>query len=80
MKMVDFTLSQVGPAPKVRIVDTSFNSTPAKPTGWFFGVESSSFLEPIMRLHRLTGKAEYLEFARYIVEVEGCSSKGSIHR
>ena len=78
MKMADFTLSQVGPAPKVRIVDTSFNSTPAKPTGWFFGVESSSFLEPMMRLHRLTGKAEYLEFARYIVEVEGCSSKGNI--
>lgn len=78
VEMADHTLSQVGPPPKVRIVHTSFNSSPTNPDGWFYGVESSSILEPIMRLHHLTGKEEYLEFARYIVEDEGCTSTGNL--
>lgn len=65
----DATLSQVGPPPKARIVDL----------GWSGGlvggnnIESSTILEPIMRLHRRTGYPRYLEFARYIVETEGGS-------
>lgn len=78
IKMADHTLSQVGPSPKVRIVDTSFNSSPTNPTGWFYGIESSSILEPFMRLYHLTGKKEYFEFARYIVEDEGCTSTGNL--
>lgn len=78
MKMADHTLTQVGPSPKVRIIHTSFNSTPDNLDGWFFGVESSSILEPMMRLYHLTGKAEYLEFSRYIVEDEGCTSTGHL--
>ncbi len=78
MDLADHTISLVGPYPKVRIVHTSFNSSPTNPDGWFFGVESSSILEPIMRLYRLTGKEEYLEFARYIVEDEGATSTGNI--
>ena len=78
MGLADHTLSMVGPAPKVRIVHTSFNSSPGNPDGWFYGIESSTILEPIMRLYRLTGKKEYLEFARYIVEDEGCTSTGNI--
>ena len=69
VRMADHTLSQVGPAPKRRIVDT----------GWAFeGIESSSILEPILLLHRLTGHARYLDFARYIVEEEGACRRGSI--
>ncbi len=78
VKMADQLLTQVGPAPKVRIVNTSFQSTPGNPGGLLRGIESSSILEPFMRLYRLTGKAEYLEFARYIVETEQCSALGPI--
>src|SRR5262249_23627851 len=67
----DATLAQVGPSPKKRIVDL----------GWSEGlvggnnIESSTILEPVMRLYRRTGQQRYLAFARYIVETEG-GSKG----
>lgn len=63
----DATLAQVGPPPKKRIVDL----------GWSEGlvggnnIESSTLLEPMMRLYRRTGYDRYLAFARYIVETEG---------
>ena len=76
--LADDTLRLVGPAPKIRIVNTSFQSTPKKPGGILLGLESSSILEPMMRLYRVTGKASYLEFAKYIVETEGCCAIGSI--
>ncbi len=56
------TIRQVGPPPKTRIVDLGWS--PNK-------LESSTLLEPIMRLYKRTGESRYLEFARYIVEVEG---------
>jgi DUF1680 family protein len=60
--LADCTLSQVGPAPKARIVDL----------GWSVNrIESSSILEPIMRLYKLTGQRRYLDFGKYIVEDEG---------
>jgi len=69
MKMADYTLGQVGPAPKVRIIDT----------GWAFeGIESSSILEPMVRLYDLTGEQRYLDFAKYIVESEGGCKRESI--
>lgn len=69
VRLADYTLSQIGPAPKTPITDT----------GWaFFGIESSSILEPIMRLYGLTGYERYLDFARYIVEDEGGCKRGSI--
>ena len=69
VREADYTLSQVGPSPKTRIVDT----------GWAFeGIESSSILEPMMKLYGLTGEGRYLEFARYIVEQEGGCKRGSI--
>lgn len=69
IRMTDYTLAQVGPPPKTRIVDT----------GWAFeGIESSSILEPMVRLHQVTGFERYLDFARYIVEVEGGCKRGSI--
>lgn len=69
VRLADHLLTQVGPAPKTRIVDT----------GWAFaGIESSSILEPILRLYNLTGHQRYLDFARYIVEDEGACKRGSI--
>jgi DUF1680 family protein len=58
----DATIRQVGPAPKIRITDLGWSSN---------HLESSAILEPIMRLYNRTGYARYLEFARYIVEMEG---------
>ena len=58
----DCTLAQIGPPPKTRIVNQGWSPN---------HIESSTLLEPIMRLYELTGYPRYLEFARYIVEVEG---------
>ncbi|MCD9021485.1 beta-L-arabinofuranosidase domain-containing protein [Cohnella silvisoli] len=69
IKLADYTISQVGPEPKVRIVDT----------GWAFdGIESSSILEPVMRVYMLTGYQRYLDFAAYIVEEEGACKRENI--
>ncbi|MBR1926449.1 MAG: glycoside hydrolase family 127 protein [Bacteroidales bacterium] len=51
-------MDQVGPAPKKSITSLGWSST---------NIESSSILEPIMRLYFITGKREYLDFATYIV-------------
>ncbi len=67
--LADYTCAQVGRAPK----------TPITETGWAFcGIESSSILEPIVKLYGLTGKANYLELARHIVEETGCCSRENI--
>lgn len=62
--LADYTIVQVGPAPK----------TPITETGWAFcGIESSSILEPIVKLYHLTQEPRYLEFATYIVESGACA-------
>lgn len=58
----DCIISQIGLPPKVRIIDQGWSPN---------HIESSTVLEPIMRLYKLTGYERYLEFARYIVETEG---------
>jgi DUF1680 family protein len=58
----DATIRQVGPTPKTRIVDLGWSPN---------HIESSTILEPMMRLYKRTGSPRYLEFARYIVETEG---------
>ncbi len=58
----DCTLAQIGPPPKIRIVDQGWSPN---------RIESSSILEPILRLYKLTGHQRYLDFSHYIVEVEG---------
>ncbi len=63
----DGIVSQIGPAPKTRIVDQGWSPN---------HIESSTVLEPIIRLYKLTGYPRYLDFARYIVEIEG-GAKGS---
>lgn len=69
VRLADYTIGQIGPPPKVRIVDT----------GWAFaGIESSSILEPMVRLYRLTGHSRHLDFARYIVEEEGACGRADL--
>ena len=51
-------MDQVGPAPKKSITSLGWSST---------NIESSSILEPFMRLYFITGKKEYLDFASYII-------------
>ncbi|MDR3093467.1 MAG: glycoside hydrolase family 127 protein, partial [Bacteroidales bacterium] len=55
-KLADHLMTQVGPG-KTDIVATSL----------FFGMASSTILEPMVLLYRYTGDSRYLDFARYIV-------------
>ena len=55
-------MDQIGPAPKMDVRDTGWSAN---------HVESSTLLEPFMRLHRLTGKKQYLDFATYLVSCGG---------
>ena len=48
---------------KLSILDTSH---------WYGGLNSSSILEPVVEMYRLTGKPEYLTFAEYILNQGGC--------
>ena len=59
-------MDQVGPAPKKPVTELGWSST---------NIESSSILEPFMRLYLITGKKEYLDFASYIIGSGG--NKGS---
>ena len=56
-------MDQVGLAPKKSITELGWSST---------NIESSSILEPFMRLYFITGKKEYLDYATYIIESGGC--------
>ena len=62
----DVLLDQIGPAPKRDVRDLGWSPN---------HVESSTVLEPIMRLHGLTGERKYLDFAKYLVDCGG--AKGS---
>lgn len=59
---LDCTISQIGPPPKVSILDQGWSPN---------HIESSTILEPVMRLYKLTGYQRYLDFAKYIVEEGG---------
>ncbi|MDR3140728.1 MAG: glycoside hydrolase family 127 protein [Tannerellaceae bacterium] len=67
-RQVDCLISQIGKPPKTRIIDV----------GWSHGgfgknhIESSTLLEPVVRLYKMTGEKRYLDFAEYIVSEGGC--------
>ena len=64
-----YTASQVGDPPKTRVTDT----------GWaFYGIESSSILEPVVKLYALTGREELLGLARHIVASGFCRRENVI--
>ena len=51
-------MDQVGPEPKKSITELGWSAN---------NIESSSILEPFMRLYFITGKKEYLDYATYII-------------
>ncbi len=68
VKLVRYTNAQVGEAPK----------TPITKTGWAFcGIESSSILEPVLRVYHITKDPAALELGSYIVE-SGCCDRENI--
>ncbi|TAN13658.1 MAG: hypothetical protein EPN37_13285 [Chitinophagaceae bacterium] len=58
----DCTLRQIGPPPKINILDQGWSPN---------HIESSTILDPIMRLYKITGYKRYLDFAKYIVNQGG---------
>ncbi|MCE5227868.1 MAG: glycoside hydrolase family 127 protein, partial [Porphyromonadaceae bacterium] len=58
----DAIIDQIGPSPKVSILDQGWSPN---------HIESSTLLEPIMRLYKLTGYQRYLDFAKYIIAEGG---------
>ena len=65
-RQADAIISQVGASPKVDVRDQGWSPN---------HVESSTLLEPFMRLFGLTGEKRYLDFAKYLVDCGG--AKGS---
>lgn len=56
-RMADLLCKTFGDGPGQRDITTS---------GWHAGMASTSVLEPMVLLHRLTGEARYLDFCNYI--------------
>ncbi|MDR1119825.1 MAG: glycoside hydrolase family 127 protein, partial [Dysgonamonadaceae bacterium] len=67
-RQADCLIAQLGKPPKTSILDI----------GWSHGghganhIESSTLLEPVVRLYKMTGEKRYLDFAEYIVSEGGC--------
>ncbi|MCR5056533.1 MAG: glycoside hydrolase family 127 protein [Clostridia bacterium] len=63
--LAEFTANQIGDGEgKTNITET----------GWAFcGIESSSILEPVMKLYLVSGNARLFQFAEYIVKSGACS-------
>lgn len=63
-RQTDYIMSKVGRPEdgKILITRATFN---------WRGLNSSSLLEPVVRLYKLTGEKRYLDFAEYIVECGG---------
>lgn len=64
-RLLDYTMTQLGPGKK------HFYQA-----GLYMGMPPSSILEPVMFLYNETGKAEYLDFAKFIV-ADGESEGGA---
>ena len=64
-RQVDYLISKIG-----RLNEGKLPITRA--TKHWYGLNSSSLLEPIVRLYNITGEKKYLEFAQYIAN-EGAS-------
>lgn len=63
-RQVDYIMSKIGSPEDGKLLIT-------RATRHWRGLNSSSILEPIVRLYRLTKKKEYFDFASYIVECGG---------
>ena len=68
-KQADNIISIVGPAPKVAITDVGWSATNIGYEECH--IESSSLLEPFVKLYQWTGEKRYLDFATYIIDTGG---------
>lgn len=64
-RQVDYLISKLG-----RQVDGKLPIT--RTAKHWYGLNSSSILEPVIRLYNITGEKRFLEFAKYIVGEGGC--------
>ena len=62
-KHLDYIIAHIG-RDKIEITATS---------KWWGTVNSCTILEPTVELYKMTGRKEYLEFAKYIISTGGCS-------
>lgn len=69
MKQADNIIAIIGPDPKIEITDVGWSATNIGHEPCH--IESSTLLEPFMRLYKLTGEKRYLDFATYIFEAGG---------
>lgn len=65
-RQVDYIISKIGPRSEGKIPITDA-------TRHWRGLNSSSLLEPIVRLYAITNEQKYFDFATYIVECGGTS-------
>ena len=70
MRQVDCLITRLGPRSEGKIPITTATNN-------WCGLNSSSILEPVVRLYDITGEKRYLDFADYIVS-EGGTSVGDI--
>ena len=69
IKQADNIISIIGPHPKTEITDVGWS---AENIGFEpCHIESSTLLEPFMRLYKMTGEQRFLDFATYIIESGG---------
>lgn len=68
-KQADNIISIIGHAPKTEIIDVGWSATNVGYEECH--IESSTLLEPFMRLYKMTGEQRYLDFAAYIIEMGG---------
>lgn len=59
-KQLDYIMVHVGPGEGKKLI--------TKTTSHWRGLNSSSILEPVVRLYSITGKQEYLDYAKYIID------------
>ena len=65
-RQVDYLMDKLGPKEEKKIPITCAS-------GCWRGMNSSSILEPVVRLYSITGEQKYLDFATYIIECGGTS-------
>ncbi|WP_298648133.1 beta-L-arabinofuranosidase domain-containing protein, partial [uncultured Proteiniphilum sp.] len=68
-KQADNIIELIGHAPKTEITDVGWSATNIGHEECH--IESSSLLEPFMRLYKWTGEQRYLDFSTYIIEAGG---------
>jgi len=69
IKQADNIISIIGPAPKTEITDVGWSATNIGHEPCH--IESSTLLEPFVKLYKLTGEKRYLDFASYIIASGG---------